>query len=186
MRAAIEYAIDEQAQERDARPQGQHHEVHRGRVPRLGLRARQARVRRQVYTWEQWEKTKAAKGEDAANAEQKAALGAGKILIKDAIADITLQQVLTRPKEFDVIATLNLNGDYLPTRSPRRSAASASRPGGNINYVTGHAIFEATHGTAPKYAEPGQGEPRLGHPLRRDDAALPGLDRGRRPRSSRA
>src|SRR6185369_11163364 len=66
-----------------------------------------------TYTWSQWERTKEAKGEDAANAEQKEKLAAGKVLVKDAIADITLQQVLTRPKEFDVIATLNLNGDYL-------------------------------------------------------------------------
>ena len=66
-----------------------------------------------VYTWMTWEKTKKEKGEDAANAEQKSALASGKILIKDAIADITLQQVLTRPEDFDVIATLNLNGDYL-------------------------------------------------------------------------
>jgi isocitrate dehydrogenase len=119
IRAAIEYALVQQASQRHDRAQGQHHEVHRGRVPQLGLRARRARVRDRVYTWEQWERTKAAKGEDAANAEQKAALGAGRVLIKDAIADITLQQVLTRPDEFDVIATLNLNGDYLSRRARR-------------------------------------------------------------------
>jgi isocitrate dehydrogenase len=106
-----------------------------------------------VYTWDQWEKTKAAKGEDAANAEQKAALAGGRILIKDAIADITLQQVLTRAKEFDVIATLNLNGDYLSDALAAQVGGIGIAPGGNINYVTGHAIFEATHGTAPKYAD---------------------------------
>ena len=105
-----------------------------------------------VYTWDQWERTKAAKGEAAANAEQKAAVAAGKILIKDAIADITLQQVLTRPDEFDVIATLNLNGDYLSDALAAQVGGIGIAPGGNINYVTGHAIFEATHGTAPKYA----------------------------------
>ncbi|PZR16036.1 MAG: NADP-dependent isocitrate dehydrogenase [Archangium gephyra] len=105
-----------------------------------------------VYTWQQWEKTKAAKGEDAANAEQKEQLKAGKILIKDAIADITLQQVLTRPDDFDVIATLNLNGDYLSDALAAQIGGIGIAPGGNINYVTGHAIFEATHGTAPKYA----------------------------------
>jgi len=72
--------------------------------------------------------------------------------IKDSIADITLQQVLTRPKEFDVIATLNLNGDYLSDALAAQIGGIGIAPGGNINYVTGHAIFEATHGTAPKYA----------------------------------
>ncbi len=105
-----------------------------------------------VYTWEQWEKTKKAKGEEAANAEQKAALAAGKVLAKDAIADITLQQVLTRPDEFDVIATMNLNGDYLSDALAAQVGGIGIAPGGNINYTTGHAVFEATHGTAPKYA----------------------------------
>lgn len=105
-----------------------------------------------VYTWAQWERTRSEQSEAAANAEQKAALAAGKILIKDAIADITLQQVLTRPDEFDVIATPNLNGDYLSDALAAQVGGIGIAPGGNINYVTGHAIFEATHGTAPKYA----------------------------------
>ena len=106
--------------------------------------------------------------------------GAG-IVIKDAIADITLQQVLTRPDEFDVIATPNLNGDYLSDALAAQVGGIGIAPGGNINYVTGHAVFEATHGTAPKYAEPGQGQPRLGHPVGRDDAAPPRLGRGGGP-----
>jgi isocitrate dehydrogenase len=106
-----------------------------------------------VYTWGQWEKTKAAQGEEAANAEQKSALAAGRLLVKDAIADITLQQVLTRPDEFDVIATLNLNGDYLSDALAAQVGGIGIAPGGNINYVSGHAVFEATHGTAPKYAD---------------------------------
>jgi isocitrate dehydrogenase len=77
--------------------------------------------------------------------------GAG-LIIKDAIADIALQQVLTRPEEFDVIATLNLNGDYLSDALAAQVGGIGIAPGGNINYITGHAIFEATHGTAPKYA----------------------------------
>jgi isocitrate dehydrogenase len=105
-----------------------------------------------VYTWSKWEKTKKEKGEEAANAEQKAALAAGKILIKDSIADITLQQVLTRPEDFDVIATLNLNGDYVSDALAAQVGGIGIAPGANINYITGHAIFEATHGTAPKYA----------------------------------
>ena len=105
-----------------------------------------------VYTWAQWERTKKDQGETAANDEQKAALAAGRVLIKDAIADIVLQQVLTRPTDFDVIATLNLNGDYLSDALAAQVGGIGIAPGGNINYVTGHAIFEATHGTAPKYA----------------------------------
>ncbi|GIL22510.1 MAG: hypothetical protein BroJett042_10230 [Bacteroidota bacterium] len=105
-----------------------------------------------VYTWNEWEKTKKEKGEEAANAELKAALAAGKVLIKDSIADITLQQVLTRPDDFSVIATLNLNGDYLSDALAAQVGGIGIAPGANINYITGHAIFEATHGTAPKYA----------------------------------
>jgi isocitrate dehydrogenase len=106
----------------------------------------------QTYTWDQWERTKAEKGERAANEEQDAAKKAGKLIVKDAIADITLQQVLTRPEEFDVIATMNLNGDYLSDALAAQVGGIGIAPGGNINYVTGHAVFEATHGTAPKYA----------------------------------
>lgn len=105
-----------------------------------------------VYTWSQWERTKKDKGETAANDEQKAALASGKILVKDAIADIALQQVLTRPTDFDVIATLNLNGDYLSDALAAQVGGIGIAPGANINYVSGHALFEATHGTAPKYA----------------------------------
>jgi isocitrate dehydrogenase len=107
----------------------------------------------QVYTWAQWERTKEAKGEEVANAEQAEALKAGKLLIKDVIADIVFQQTLIRPKEFDVLATMNLNGDYLSDALAAQVGGIGIAPGGNINYVTGHAVFEATHGTAPKYAD---------------------------------
>jgi isocitrate dehydrogenase len=105
-----------------------------------------------TYTWVQWEDTKKEQGEEAANTQLKEAEDAGKIIVKDAIADIALQQVLTRPEEFDVIATLNLNGDYLSDALAAQVGGIGIAPGGNINYITGHAIFEATHGTAPKYA----------------------------------
>jgi isocitrate dehydrogenase len=105
-----------------------------------------------TYTWDQWERTKAAKGEKVANEEQEAAKKAGRIIVKDAIADITLQQVLTRAEDFDVIATMNLNGDYLSDALAAQVGGIGIAPGGNINYMTGHAVFEATHGTAPKYA----------------------------------
>jgi len=112
-----------------------------------------------VYTWPQWERTKAASGERAANDEQAAALKSGKLLIKDAIADITLQQVLTRADEFDVVATMNLNGDYLSDALAAQVGGIGIAPGANINYMTGHAVFEATHGTAPKYADLDQVNP---------------------------
>jgi len=106
-----------------------------------------------VYTWAQWNRTKADKGEEAANAEQDAALASGKLLIKDVIADIVFQQTITRAREFDVLATMNLNGDYLSDALAAQIGGIGIAPGGNINYDTGAAIFEATHGTAPKYAD---------------------------------
>jgi isocitrate dehydrogenase len=106
-----------------------------------------------VFTWSQYDVIKERDGEAAANAAQKDAEAAGKIIIKDAIADIALQQVLTRPTDFDVIATLNLNGDYLSDALAAQIGGIGIAPGANINYMTGHAIFEATHGTAPKYAD---------------------------------
>ncbi|MGO9515095.1 MAG: NADP-dependent isocitrate dehydrogenase [Steroidobacteraceae bacterium] len=107
----------------------------------------------QVFTWEQWERIKAAQGETEANAQMDRAKKSGKVIIKDAIADITLQQVLTRPEDFDVVATMNLNGDYLSDALAAQVGGIGIAPGGNINYLTGHAVFEATHGTAPKYAD---------------------------------
>ncbi len=107
----------------------------------------------QVYTWAEWERTKDQKNEEAANLEQDAALKAGKLLVKDVIADIVFQQTITRPREFDVLATMNLNGDYLSDALAAQVGGIGIAPGGNINYTTGHAVFEATHGTAPKYAD---------------------------------
>src|ERR1700721_4091037 len=112
-----------------------------------------------VYTWPQWERTKAASREQVANDEQAASLKRGKLLIKDAIADITLQQVLTRADEFDVVATMNLNGDYLSDALAAQVGGIGIAPGANITYITGHAVFEATHGTAPKYADLDQVNP---------------------------
>jgi len=106
-----------------------------------------------VYTWATWERTRQAQGEPAANQQQDEAVRAGRILIKDAIADIAFQQTITRAREFDVIATMNLNGDYLSDALAAQVGGIGIAPGGNINYETGHAVFEATHGTAPKYAD---------------------------------
>ena len=152
IRSALEYAIAQKRKSVTLVHKGNIMKFTEGAFRNWGYALAEREFGERVYTWEQWERTKAAKGEDAANAEQKAALGAGRVLVKDAIADITLQQILTRPDEFDVIATLNLNGDYLSDALAAQVGGIGIAPGGNINYVTGHAVFEATHGTAPKYA----------------------------------
>ena len=105
-----------------------------------------------VFTWAEYDKIKETDGTEAADKAQEVALDAGKILIKDSIADIFLQQILTRPAEFDVVATMNLNGDYISDALAAQVGGIGIAPGANINYESGHAIFEATHGTAPKYA----------------------------------
>ncbi|HTQ43241.1 MAG TPA: NADP-dependent isocitrate dehydrogenase [Polyangiaceae bacterium] len=153
VRAAIKYAVDNKRKSVTFVHKGNIMKFTEGAFMRWGYALAQREFGDKTYTWDQWEKTKAAKGEDAANAEQKVELEKGKVLIKDAIADITLQQTLTRAREFDVIATLNLNGDYLSDALAAQVGGIGIAPGGNINYVTGHAIFEATHGTAPKYAD---------------------------------
>ena len=153
IRAAIRYALEHKRKSVTFVHKGNIMKFTEGAFRGWGYALAEREFGGKVYTWEQWEETKAKKGEDAANAEQKAALASGKLLIKDAIADITLQQVLTRPDEFDVIATLNLNGDYLSDALAAQVGGIGIAPGGNINYVTGHAVFEATHGTAPKYAD---------------------------------
>ena len=106
-----------------------------------------------VFTWEQHKRITEEEGEAAADAAQNNAVLAGKIIIKDVIADAFLQQILTRPAEYSVIATLNLNGDYISDALAAIVGGIGIAPGANINYETGHAIFEATHGTAPKYAD---------------------------------
>ncbi len=151
-RAAIEYAVANQRKSVTIVHKGNIMKFTEGAFRNWAYALAEKEFAAQTYTWDQWERTKAAKGEKAANEEQDAAKKAGKIIIKDAIADITLQQVLTRPEEFDVIATMNLNGDYLSDALAAQVGGIGIAPGGNINYVTGHAVFEATHGTAPKYA----------------------------------
>jgi isocitrate dehydrogenase len=152
VRAAIQYAIDNKRKSVTIVHKGNIMKFTEGAFRNWSYALAEREFGGQTYTWDQWERTKADKGEKAANAEQDAARAAGKIIIKDAIADITLQQVLTRPEEFDVIATMNLNGDYLSDALAAQVGGIGIAPGGNINYMTGHAVFEATHGTAPKYA----------------------------------
>ena len=153
VRSAIQYTLDAKRKSVTFVHKGNIMKFTEGAFMKWGYALAEREFEGKVYTWSQWEKTKEAKGEEAANAEQKAELAKGKVLVKDAIADITLQQVLTRAKEFDVIATLNLNGDYLSDALAAQVGGIGIAPGGNINYLTGHAIFEATHGTAPKYAD---------------------------------
>jgi isocitrate dehydrogenase len=153
VRAAIRYALDNRRKSVTFVHKGNIMKFTEGAFRNWGYELAEREFGDRVYTWEQWERTKAESGEAAANSEQKAALADGRLLVKDAIADITLQQVLTRPDEFDVIATLNLNGDYLSDALAAQVGGIGIAPGGNVNYVTGHAVFEATHGTAPKYAD---------------------------------
>ncbi len=152
IRAAIQYALANKRRSVTFVHKGNIMKFTEGAFRNWGYALAEREFGDRVYTWDQWEGAKAKKGEAAADAEQKAELAAGRLLVKDAIADITLQQVLTRPEEFDVIATLNLNGDYLSDALAAQIGGIGIAPGGNINYVTGHAVFEATHGTAPKYA----------------------------------
>jgi len=159
IRAAIAYAVRHKRKSVTLVHKGNIMKFTEGAFRNWGYALAEREFGGDVYTWEQWERTKAAKGESVANAEQKAAIAAGKVLVKDAIADIFLQQILTRPTEFDIVATLNLNGDYNSDALAAQVGGIGIAPGGNINYVTGHAVFEATHGTAPKYADLDQVNP---------------------------
>jgi len=153
VRAAIEWALDHHRRSVTLVHKGNIMKYTEGAFRNWGYQVAEQFFSERIYTWARWEETKAEKGEDAANAEQDAALKAGKLLIKDVIADIVFQQTITRAKEFDVLATMNLNGDYLSDALAAQVGGIGIAPGGNINYTTGHAVFEATHGTAPKYAD---------------------------------
>ena len=153
LRSAFEYAIENKRKSVTFVHKGNIMKYTEGAFRNWGYELAEREFGDHVYTWDQWERTKAEKSEDAANQEQSEAIESGAILVKDAIADITLQQVLTRPSEFDVIATMNLNGDYLSDALAAQVGGIGIAPGGNLNYITGHAVFEATHGTAPKYTD---------------------------------
>ena len=152
VRAAIKYAIDFKRKSITFVHKGNIMKFTEGAFRNWGYKLAETEFADHTYTWDQWERTRAEKGGKVANEEQEAALKSGKILVKDMIADNALQQFLIRPAEFDVIATMNLNGDYLSDALAAQVGGIGIAPGGNINYDTGHAIFEATHGTAPKYA----------------------------------
>ena len=152
-RAAVQYAVDNKRKSVTIVHKGNIMKFTEGAFRNWSYQLAEREFADQVFTWEQWERIKSAKGEKEAAAQMDAARNAGKVIIKDAIADIMLQQVLTRPDEFDVVATMNLNGDYLSDALAAQVGGIGIAPGGNINYLTGHAVFEATHGTAPKYAD---------------------------------
>lgn len=153
VRSAIEYAITNNRKSVTIVHKGNIMKFTEGGFRDWGYNLADTEFGDKVFTWANYERIKAASGAAAADTAQKEALAAGKILVKDAIADIALQQVLTRPTDFDVIATLNLNGDYISDALAAQVGGIGIAPGANINYITGHAIFEATHGTAPKYAD---------------------------------
>lgn len=153
VRAAIEYAIKHNRKSVTIVHKGNIMKFTEGAFKNWGYEVAEQEFPAHTFTWGQYDFIKEIEGVEAANKAQAEAEAAGKLIIKDAIADIALQQVLTRPREFDVIATLNLNGDYLSDALAAQVGGIGIAPGANINYVTGHAIFEATHGTAPKYAD---------------------------------
>ena len=152
VKAAIEYAIKEGRKTLTIVHKGNIMKFTEGAFKNWGYELAEQEYGDKVFTWAQYDRIKDTEGADAADKAQADAEAAGKIIVKDAIADIFLQQILTRPKEFDVVATMNLNGDYISDALAAQVGGIGIAPGANINYVTGHAIFEATHGTAPKYA----------------------------------
>lgn len=152
VRAAIEYAVKFGRKSVTLVHKGNIMKFTEGSFKNWGYELAEAEFGDRVFTWAQYDRIKAEHGGAAADKAQDAALAEGKVIIKDVIADAFLQQILTRPKEYDVIATLNLNGDYISDALAAQVGGIGIAPGANINYVTGHAVFEATHGTAPKYA----------------------------------
>jgi len=153
VRAAIQWALDNRRRSVTLVHKGNIMKFTEGAFRTWGYELAEREFGERVYTWAAWERTLKAQGETAANQEQDEAVRAGRLLIKDVIADIAFQQTITRAREFDVIATMNLNGDYLSDALAAQVGGIGIAPGGNINYDTGHAVFEATHGTAPKYAD---------------------------------
>lgn len=152
VRAAIRYALSEGRKSVTLVHKGNIMKFTEGGFKNWGYEVAEQEFGDHVFTWNQYDEIKERKGEKAANEAQAEAEAQGKLIVKDVIADIFLQQILTRPREFDVIATMNLNGDYISDALAAQVGGIGIAPGANINYDTGHAVFEATHGTAPKYA----------------------------------
>jgi isocitrate dehydrogenase len=152
VRAAIQYALQNHRKSVTLVHKGNIQKFTEGAFRNWGYDLAEREFGNQVYTWRQWEKAKNEKGQETADAEQKAELANGKLLIKDSIADIIFEKTISKASEYDIIATMNLNGDYLSDALSAQVGGVGIAPGGNINYDTGVSVFEATHGTAPIHA----------------------------------
>jgi isocitrate dehydrogenase len=152
VRAAISYALEHKRASVTIVHKGNIMKFTEGGFKNWGYALAEREFGDYVYTWEHWEKTKKDLGEEEANKELKVELAKGKLLIKDVIADNFLQQILLAPQDYSVVATLNLNGDYISDALAAAVGGIGIAPGANINYITGYAVFEATHGTAPRFA----------------------------------
>ncbi|MBS1762009.1 MAG: NADP-dependent isocitrate dehydrogenase [Bacteroidetes bacterium] len=153
IRAAIQHAIKHKLPSVTIVHKGNIMKFTEGAFKNWGYELAEREFAGEVYTWQQWERTKKKDGEAVANEEMKISAAGGKVIIKDAIADNFLQQALLAPQDYSVIATLNLNGDYISDALAAQVGGIGIAPGANINYITGHAVFEATHGTAPRFAD---------------------------------
>ena len=149
---AIEYAINNNRKSVTLVHKGNIMKFTEGGFKKWGYEIAEEKFKNQVFTWAQYDRILESEGKDSADNTMNKAISDGKIIIKDVIADAFLQQILTRPKEYDVIATMNLNGDYISDALAAQVGGIGIAPGANINYGSGKALFEATHGTAPKYA----------------------------------
>ena len=152
VRAAMEYALRKGSKSVTIVHKGNIMKFTEGKFKEWGYALAEREYGNKVFTWAQYDRIMATEGQEAADNAQKTALAGGALLVKDVIADAFLQQILLRPEDYDVIATLNLNGDYISDALAAMVGGIGIAPGANINYVNGAAIFEATHGTAPKYA----------------------------------
>jgi isocitrate dehydrogenase len=152
IRSAIRFAIDNKLPSVTIVHKGNIMKFTEGAFKSWGYDLAEREFAGDVYTWRQWEATKAESGEAVANEEMRISAVGGKVIIKDAIADNFLQQAMLAPQDYSVIATLNLNGDYISDALAAQVGGIGIAPGANINYETGHAVFEATHGTAPRFA----------------------------------
>ena len=149
---AIEYAINNNRSSVTLVHKGNIMKFTEGGFKKWGYELAEEKFKNQVFTWAQYDRILEKEGKASADDKMSKAISEGKIIIKDVIADAFLQQILTRPKEYDVIATMNLNGDYISDALAAQVGGIGIAPGANINYESGKALFEATHGTAPKYA----------------------------------
>ena len=152
VRAAIRWALDNRRKTVTLVHKGNIMKFTEGAFRNWGYDLAETEFRDFVYTQREWQNKKFSAGEDAANEEKNEALASGKLFVNDIIADIALEQTITHPENFDVLATLNLNGDYLSDALAAQVGGVGFAPGGNINFDAGYAVFEATHGTAPAFA----------------------------------